>query len=564
MSRVCKKKLSVCTDEPLAQTEVGQKVTLMHHLLSSCYGPFGRLKQIHNNVGGHVVTTSTSAVLLKSMTLHDPLLKLIATSIINHTARFSDCGLFTGIFCLSLIENSKRLNLRATTASRVYKHLLQESVRYLESDECGCKVKVDFSSIRYLQVLAHSVITSKRACMLSPDEAQHITSLTIKAFLQSVPSEASGRTCFGRTATVPLEGHPVKDSAVFSGLLVSMPPLQPTDLKRPGPGPYKLVLFSASLSGDLSEIGEATLEIHKGVNSDVALLEQLLKLGEQAVRDGVGLFACQKVIHPVLQHYLREHGLVIIERLGAALMEPIAQMTGAVIVASAYSPVPAQAYGQLGGLCLQRRGSQELLQLLPFGEAVVTTMLLCHRNETMLDELKMTCQRAEHVLRLILKEPYALLGGGCTETLLSAYIRYTSQLNATEVAPALGCSHSEFLLCTEAFCQSLQSLALSLEQDGQHCLMDLTHAHRWVTPVDPVSQTSAVQSCSCGLIKDRPGLDKSSLNTECTPFLPKFPDEADCQSKLLDSFTAKIKALDIAVEVASILLDVKCAVKDVN
>lgn len=40
----------------------------------------------------------------------------------------------------------------------------------------------------------------------------------------------------------------------------------------------------------------------------------------------------------------------------------------------------------------------------------------------------MTCQRAEHVLRLTLKEPYALLGGGCTETQLSAYIRHTVSL----------------------------------------------------------------------------------------------------------------------------------------
>lgn len=42
--------------------------------------------------------------------------------------------------------------------------------------------------------------------------------------------------------------------------------------------------------------------------------------------------------------------------------------------------------------------------------------------------LKVTCQRAEHVLRLTLKDPYALIGGGCTETVLSAYIKYTVSL----------------------------------------------------------------------------------------------------------------------------------------
>ncbi|KAL7841405.1 hypothetical protein SRHO_G00250960 [Serrasalmus rhombeus] len=564
MSRVCKKRPSLCTDEPLAQTEVLQKLSLLRHMLSSCYGPFGRLKQIHNNVGGHVLTTSTSSVLLKALTFSEPLLKLLATFVTNHISRFGDCGLFTGIFCIGLIENAHKLNLGAAAASRVYKQLLKESVCYLTSDCCGCKVEVDFSSIHSLMALAHSVITSKRACMLTPDEAQYIISITVQAFLQSVPCDSSDRTCFGRTVTVPLQGQPVRDSAVFSGLLVEVSMQQSEELQRLRPGPYKIVLFSTSLSGDLSEIGEAKLKMHTGVNPEGALLDQLLLLGEQAVRDGVGLFACQKVIHPVLQHYLREHGLVVIERLGAALMEPFVQMTGAIMVESLYSPVLDKAYGQVGGLRVYRRGSKELLQLLPSGEPAVSTLLLCHRNETMLDELKVTCQRAEHILRLTLKEPYALLGGGCTETMLSAYIRYMSQSKAVQAATALNCSHSQFLLGTEAFCCSLQSMASSLNHGGQHCLMDLTHAHHWVTAVDMDSQTSAMLSCSCGLMKDRPGLGKTHVNTEYRSFFPALIEKSDCQPRFLDSFTAKLSALNVAVEMACLVLDVKYTVKDVN
>lgn len=37
---------------------------------------------------------------------------------------------------------------------------------------------------------------------------------------------------------------------------------------------------------------------------------------------------------------------------------------------------------------------------------------------------KVVCQKAEHGLRLTLKEPSALLGGGCTETHLSAYVKH--------------------------------------------------------------------------------------------------------------------------------------------
>lgn len=34
------------------------------------------------------------------------------------------------------------------------------------------------------------------------------------------------------------------------------------------------------------------------------------------------------------------------------------------------------------------------------------------------------CETAEHVLQLTMKEPLALLGGGCTETHLASYIRH--------------------------------------------------------------------------------------------------------------------------------------------
>ena len=54
----------------------------------------------------------------------------------------------------------------------------------------------------------------------------------------------------------------------------------------------------------------------------------LLKYIIQVVKDEVKIFVCQKVIHPVLQQYLRSQGIIVIERLGISLMEPLIQLTG--------------------------------------------------------------------------------------------------------------------------------------------------------------------------------------------------------------------------------------------
>lgn len=329
MSRLVNKSPAVCTDLPLDNADIGNKLHLLRQLLKSCFGPTGRLKQVHNNVGGHVVTTTTSSVLLSNISSSHSFINLIRTSILNHVSRFSDCGLFAAILCLTLIHQAKQSGLRRNVAIRVNKHLLGLCVSYLHREDCGCKVKLDFCSSQNLITLARSVICSKPACMLTESEALHISKLAVQAFVLSVPCDSPGQVSLGKIVTLSIEGQPVLDSAVFPGLLVDMADdIYPIKLENVHSDPLRMVLFSASLAGDLSELGDGRIEVHPGSHPELEILDQLLELGKQVVKDEVKLFVCQKVIHPVLQQYLRCHNVMVIERLGISLMEPLAQLTG--------------------------------------------------------------------------------------------------------------------------------------------------------------------------------------------------------------------------------------------
>lgn len=57
-------------------------------------------------------------------------------------------------------------------------------------------------------------------------------------------------------------------------------------------------------------------------------------------------------------------------------------------MATLHTEIPAKAYGKVNDLGLRQFGSKTMLHLLPAGESVICTMVLCHRNETMLNELK--------------------------------------------------------------------------------------------------------------------------------------------------------------------------------
>ncbi|XP_061083666.1 molecular chaperone MKKS-like [Conger conger] len=210
-----------------------------------------------------------------------------------------------------------------------------------------------------------------------------------------------------------------------------------------------------------------------------------------------------------------------------------------------------------------------MLQLLPCGDPSCCTLLLCHRTDTALSELKVACESAEHVLRQTLKEPWALLGGGCTETHLSAYIRYQVH-RASDAAAELHCTRSDYLLAAEAFRRSLVAVATALEHDGGARLVDLSHGHCWAVaegaaPAGP--WRDVLGPCGCGATPPRGGLEWSPLSTEHPAFSPAPPvatDGTDAQPRVLDSFPAKRNALQVAVETANLILDLKYIVQDVN
>lgn len=137
----------------------------------------------------------------------------------------------------------------------------------------------------------------------------------------------------------------------------------------------------------------------------------------------------------------------------------------------------------------------------------------------------------------------------------------------TETVQALGCSQTEYRRAAEGFCCSLESVAVALEHDGGSSLMDLTHGHHWRLPAGVVTEEPGVGSspCGCGLLKSRLGKRWTYLNTNSPQFCPEpLTVRVDLQPRVLDSFTAKLNALQVATETANLALDVQYIIRDVN
>ncbi|KFQ17275.1 PREDICTED: mcKusick-Kaufman/Bardet-Biedl syndromes putative chaperonin [Merops nubicus] len=572
MSRLEAKKPPLFISDPLTQDTVSQSLSLLSSLLKSCYGPAGRLKHLHNGVGGYVCTTSQSSALLGRLSVSQPVLRVLTASVQNHLSRFSDCGLFTAILCCSLIENFKSLSVASCTVAKISQHLLRQCVEYLRSEACACRVSVDFGSVETLLCLVCSVLMSKPACMLNKTEVDHLTVLILKAFMFTVPCHVETSAVLGKCVIVPVKGRRVGDSTVLPGLLIETPEIQlakPLNVKRTHSGMIKVALFCVSMSGDSFSSEEGTVTVHHGVSLEMSELNQLLSVGKQLVDDEVGLVVCQKVIHPSLKQYLKEKHVMAVDRAGLSLMEPLSQMTGSKPIASIHLLSPS-SYGSLKDVCIQSFASKRFVHLIP-NDTVVCSLILCNRNETAWDELKRACETAEHVLQLTIKEPLALLGGGCTETHLASYIRHKSCTLSSSSFEDLDCSRTQYQLVADGFCRSLESVACSLNHDDAEVLTDMVYGHCWFVPAGfpSVSNWSdLVSKCGCGINGNSEDLSwrllRGQFGSPATQGCPKEPPVKAAGSLTLDCFAAKCSGLQVALETANLILDLSCVIEDQN
>lgn len=122
----------------------------------------------------------------------------------------------------------------------------------------------------------------------------------------------------------------------------------------------------------------------------------------------------------------------------------------------------------------------------------------------------------------------------------------------------------------DSFCCSLESVACSLEHDDGELLTDTKWGHLWsIPPGIPCDSSWAdmVGKCGCGLCDKQQTLSWRILQSHSSPFPPhSCIDESlpSAENLILDCFAAKRNGLQVAVETASLLLDLSYIIEDQN
>ncbi len=330
LSRVATKEqseLHICTlDDQHTRDSLSALLDVFH----SCYGPHGKVQMLHNDIGGPVSLTRASGRLLQQLSVRNALGRVVTTSVQSHLQQQSDGGLFSGLLCLLLVENSLQLEVHRRLLCDIYELFLNESGQCLKSSTNKTSANADFTSIRiplrHIETVMRGKFTSS---VLRSTDIDHVAKLVLKTFLEAnFPSKLCGSIEY-----VNLEGPPVTDSKLLNGFLFHMPSIPvytkaPINLKKDAFGSVAVALLSTSMSGDSQELSDATYEVSCMSDIPNAVVDQLSRFLDSLIRMGVGLVVCQKVIHPRLKRRLRESGVYFLERLGLSRVDALQKLTG--------------------------------------------------------------------------------------------------------------------------------------------------------------------------------------------------------------------------------------------
>uniref|UniRef100_UPI00358E5710 molecular chaperone MKKS-like n=1 Tax=Myxine glutinosa TaxID=7769 RepID=UPI00358E5710 len=562
-----------CNFSPLSSSSHQATLNKLCEVARSSYGPNGKIKLIHNGLGATTVASSASQVLLPALDRGDILSRFLLESAREHVQRCSDGGLFVLLFSVTLVQGCLHLAhesiIQLCQASRVNQHLVELCVEYLQSDCCRCRVQVDLSSLDQLLSLTRTVMMSKPACLLTSEEVETMTRLVVQAFLQTVPDSTNAGQGLGMTVLISVLGCGVEASRVRPGLLVNATTQVDQFASLQVANEFLVAVVSTSLAGDIIEGGDGVLhcEVPLGMDEEQAVLSMLFRFGEWLVAAGVRLVICQRVVHPLLMQVLQDEGIVVLHRLGLEVMDPLLRLTGARPIGSFFSEPESTTYGVLRSLEPLKIGCKDFLLLQPSRPVPVCTLVLCHRTDASLHELKIVCKVAEHLLQLVLKQPYALFGGGCTESHLATFVRHQMQEVVDDRLEELQCPRATYIKVAQNFASCLENVATSLKPDGLLHLVDNKIHHHWLVPASaPLESFWEIEGlqCACGLAVANSNLSWCTLGPTETE--RKFEGQALPATLpsplLLDSFSARTNALLVAVEAARVILETKLIIEE--
>jgi thermosome len=385
-------------------------------------GPRGMDKMIVSPIGD-VTITNDGATVLKEIEIEHPAAKMIVELAKSVDNEVGDGTTSAVIVAGALIEKAEELitkRVHPTVIVEGFKKASQKAIDTLRE----LAVKVNPEDRDFLGKIAQTSMASK----IVSGRSQHLSSIvvdSVAAVSEKFSIDNGNEKIIVDIDNIKVEkkaGGSINDSKIVRGIVLDKEIVHGGMPKRIENA--KIALVNSALEIEKTEF-DAKLNINSPQQMQQFLDEEnkmLKSMVDKISSVGANVVLCQKGIDDIAQHYLANAGIIAVRRIKESDISKLSKATGARIITN----IEELSSTDLGSADLVEERKIETDKWV-FVEGCknpkAISILIRGGSQRIVDEAERSVHDAIMAVKDVVEYPYALVGGGASESIVAQRIR---------------------------------------------------------------------------------------------------------------------------------------------
>ncbi len=432
--------------------------------IRSSLGPKGMDKMLVDSFGD-VTITNDGATILKEIDVQHPAAKMLVEVAKTQDDEVGDGTTTAVVLTGELLKNAEELIREKIHPTVIVEGYGKATIKALEIlDAIATDIGVDNQDIQ------KKIAVTSMASKLVGTSAEFLAGIAVKA-INMVKEQKDGKweADLDNISIQKKQGQSIEDTRLISGLIIDKEIVHSGMAKTIRNA--KIALLEGALEIEKTEF-DAKVSITQ-VNQMQAFLSQeetmLRNMAKKVKESGANIVLCQKGIDDMVQHFLAKDGIAAIRRIKKSDMEKLSKATGAKIV-TAVVTLKATDLGTAGLVEERKVGNDNMVFVEECVNPKAVSILLHGGSQMIVDEADRALHDALCVVRNVINEPKAVIGGGAPEMEVAKGLRaFADTLSGREQ------------LAVQAFAKAMEIIPRTLAEnaglDQINILVELRSAH---------------------------------------------------------------------------------------
>ena len=430
-------------------------------IVRSSLGPRGMDKMLVSPIGD-ITITNDGATVLKEIDIEHPTGKMMVEITKSVDNEVGDGTTSAVVIAGSLLEKAEELitkNVHPTVIVEGFKRASHEAINFLKESA----IKVDTQDKSFLNKIARTSMASK---MVSTD-SQRLADVVVDAVvsvIEKIPtitavgskeSESKSKVDIDNIKVEKKAGGSINDTQIIHGIVLDKEVVHgamPKQVRN-----AKIALVNSPLEIEKTEF-DAKLNINSPEQMERFLEEENKMLKSMVARivssAGANVLLCAKGIDDMAQHYLAKEGVLAVRRIKESDMDKLSKATGARIVTN-IDELTANDLGSADLVDERKVETDKWVFVEGCKNPKAVSILIRGGSQRVVDEAERSVHDAIMTVKDVVEYPYAVVGGGAPEAVVSQKVReWSNSLSGRSQ------------LAAEKFADAIESIPLILAENA--------------------------------------------------------------------------------------------------